>query len=306
MKFPTGRTGRRGSRTGALALWLHRLRLHYRTVGGEIFSQRIDHDGIRHHLYRSDRGKPTLILLHGFLDSALTFRRLFPPLLEKYNIIACDLPGFGRTRLPPVRELWDVRIMARIMGRLFYENMGLRRVEILAHSLGGLIAMHLAGYARRAFNQPLISRMHLIAPGVLRFTASERDRRRRLLFPQNEEEVRFLLQNLYAREGPELSSRIIGGLLYQWTTPGYFYLAENTIAEYRDVFFSPATVPRLNIPLHFYWGERDRLTPLSQGETLRKTLPRSRLHVFPGAGHALHLERPEELLEAMLAGSRLT
>jgi pimeloyl-ACP methyl ester carboxylesterase len=51
-----------------------------------------------------------------------------------------------------------------------------------------------------------------------------------------------------------------------------------------------ATSPALVI-----WGEKDNFVPRSHGETYAKLLPNcSELKIIPGAGHSVHVEKPEE------------
>lgn len=46
-------------------------------------------------------GKPKLLLLHGFPTSSHMFRDLIPLLADHFHIVAPDLPGFGRSGMPP-------------------------------------------------------------------------------------------------------------------------------------------------------------------------------------------------------------
>jgi pimeloyl-ACP methyl ester carboxylesterase len=39
------------------------------------------------------------------------------------------------------------------------------------------------------------------------------------------------------------------------------------------------------MPVLLVWGERDAITPLSQGETMHRLIPQSQLDVAPGCGH---------------------
>jgi hypothetical protein len=50
----------------------------------------------------------------------------------------------------------------------------------------------------------------------------------------------------------------------------------------------------LDVPALLLWGAEDRLVPVSMAELFATRLPRSRLHVLPGAGRVLHDERPAE------------
>jgi len=61
--------------------------------------------GVRVH-YR-EAGKPSstaVLLLHGFPSSSHSFRDVLPPLGEHAYVIAPDLPGFGFSDAPPLRE----------------------------------------------------------------------------------------------------------------------------------------------------------------------------------------------------------
>lgn len=49
--------------------------------------------------YSSD--KPDVLLLHGYgATSAFTWRVTIPALVDKFNVFAIDMPGFGRTEAP--------------------------------------------------------------------------------------------------------------------------------------------------------------------------------------------------------------
>lgn len=51
-----------------------------------------------HSLYmHTDKNADVLVLIHGFAGSSLSFKDLFDDLSEHYNILAIDLPGFGRS-----------------------------------------------------------------------------------------------------------------------------------------------------------------------------------------------------------------
>jgi pimeloyl-ACP methyl ester carboxylesterase len=47
---------------------------------------------------------PTLVLLHGFPSASHQFRELIPLLADRFHVVAPDLPGFGRSGMPPRGE----------------------------------------------------------------------------------------------------------------------------------------------------------------------------------------------------------
>ena len=45
-----------------------------------------------------------MLLLHGFADTADSWRRVVPGLLRTHRVVAIDIPPFGRSGQPPIRE----------------------------------------------------------------------------------------------------------------------------------------------------------------------------------------------------------
>nr|WP_245731136.1 alpha/beta fold hydrolase [Rubrimonas cliftonensis] len=50
----------------------------------------------------------------------------------------------------------------------------------------------------------------------------------------------------------------------------------------------------LDLPVQVFWGDRDQLLHLDNGERLDARLPRSRLHVFRECGHFCYQDRHED------------
>jgi pimeloyl-ACP methyl ester carboxylesterase len=50
---------------------------------------------------------------------------------------------------------------------------------------------------------------------------------------------------------------------------------------------------RIKVPTQILWGEEDKIIPSQQAETWRRFIPNADIRVFKGAGHLVHLERPE-------------
>jgi pimeloyl-ACP methyl ester carboxylesterase len=56
-----------------------------------------------------------------------------------------------------------------------------------------------------------------------------------------------------------------------------------------------------------FGGEQDAMCPRQEVERLARTIPDATLKVYPESGHAVHWERPEEVvrdLEAFMKDSR--
>jgi pimeloyl-ACP methyl ester carboxylesterase len=61
---------------------------------------------------------PALLLLHGFPTSSHMFRNLIPKLVDRYRVVAPDLPGFGQSDLPSREKFkYTFSNLAKVMAR---------------------------------------------------------------------------------------------------------------------------------------------------------------------------------------------
>lgn len=206
-----------------------------------------------------------MVVVHGLSGSWRWWLPLVETLSERSRLHLVDLPRLGRLRAGE---------MAPWLGRLL-DAVGLGRVDVLAHSLGGLVATELA------MEQPnRVRNLVLVAPagvpcgrGVLRRT-----------LPLLEElfVVRGKVQTIVGdavRTGPV---SLVHGIAYVWE---------------RDI---RGELGAVQAPTLLVWGERDRLVPPWVAEEWQRLLPRSRLVRLP-CGHVPMWEAPRELASCVLA-----
>ena len=89
-------------------------------------------------------GQPKLLLLHGFPTSSHMFRDLIPLLSDQFHIVAPDLPGFGKTDLPPRSEFnYTFENIADVIDR-FTEVVGFDKFAVYIFDYGAPTGLRIA------------------------------------------------------------------------------------------------------------------------------------------------------------------
>jgi pimeloyl-ACP methyl ester carboxylesterase len=112
---------------------------------GRVYFQRVDVDGFNI-FYREGGAKDAqaLLLLHGFPSASHMFRDLIPQLVDRFHVIAPDLPGFGQSDMPGHDKFsYTFDSIARIIDR-FTEVIGLERFAIYVFDYGAPTGFRLA------------------------------------------------------------------------------------------------------------------------------------------------------------------
>lgn len=87
---------------------------------------------------------PVLLLLHGFPSASHMFRDLIPLLADRYRLIAPDLPGFGRTKVPERGAFaFTFDNLAKAVEQ-FVDAIGLDRFALYIFDYGAPVGLRLA------------------------------------------------------------------------------------------------------------------------------------------------------------------
>ena len=106
----------------------------------------LDANCIKIHHVRHGAGFP-LVLLHGWPEFWLTWRKNVHPLAESFDIVAPDIRGFGETEKPdlPVLEGYSLDVLVEDLKGLV-DALNFEKFGIVSHDIGAYIAQ---GFARK-------------------------------------------------------------------------------------------------------------------------------------------------------------
>jgi pimeloyl-ACP methyl ester carboxylesterase len=97
-------------------------------------------NNIRQHYLDAGDG-PTVVLLHGFPETAFAWRAQISVLSEHYRVIAPDLRGYGATDKPATG--YDKRNMAKDLVALL-DGLGIGKIALVGHDRGARVATRFA------------------------------------------------------------------------------------------------------------------------------------------------------------------
>lgn len=103
-------------------------------------SRSVDVAGTRVH-YRFAGADGPVVLIHGWPTTCELWREQIPLLAQHHRVYALDLPGFGGSARPA--GLYSFGLLAQVVVG-FLDCLGLDRVSLVGHDLGGPIALLVA------------------------------------------------------------------------------------------------------------------------------------------------------------------
>lgn len=228
---------------------------------------------------RMGKGKAVLIL-HGWGDSSTGWRRFAEELSKKFDVVAVDLPGFGKTQAPT--ETWGLDDYAAFVGA-FLRKVKLQPYAVIGHSNGGAIAIR--GLAKKIF---ATDRLVLIDSAGIRSEYYGRKKAVRLITKTGKVLTRPLPSSVRKRIRRKVYETVGSDMLVVERLQETF---KRVVSD--DVQQDAAT---LKLPTLLIYGEDDLSTPVQYGRMFHHLIAGSSFEVLPGAGHFAHLDRPEDVM----------
>lgn len=236
-------------------------------------------DSLLTHYTRSGAGK-VVVLLHGWADSSSTFAALQKDLCSKYDVIALDLPGFGKTEIP--KEVWTLSTYTHFVQH-FLAKLGVQQVHaFVGHSNGASLAIQ--GLADGTLS---CERLVIMAGAGIRGVQQGRLTVLKLLTKAGKFVTLPLPQRIRKRLRASLYEKAGSDML---VAPHMQETFKNIVSE--DV---QADAAQIAIPVLLLYGENDADTPVWFGQQYHELMIDSTLEVLPGAGHFVHVDRTEEV-----------
>lgn len=236
---------------------------------------------------------PPLLFVCGYGVDATSWRRQADGLSADHRVLTYDHRGIGGSS--PVPEsgitLAGLADDAHALLLRSFEEPAL----VVGASLGAAVALELA-----IAHPGEIRGLVLVTPLLTRDARLEAVLRSwdEAGSPASEGRIRAMLPWFFAREylsqvgRREAAAAAFRAMAKRTPAPALRHHAA-TLFQWLDT--RTQDLARVAVPALVVAGSEDLLSPLEQAETIARLLPAARLEVFEGAGHALALERAEQL-----------
>jgi valacyclovir hydrolase len=224
---------------------------------------------------------PPLLLLHGGGGTALLhYKNEIPLLAKRYHVIAPDFRGYGQSSPPRDFPAGFYQRDAADMAALI-EALGIAPAHLCGWSDGGITALLLAA------DYPWTARTLAVWGAEAYIKPEERAGWDAITdwqaWPEHTRE-RFI-----AAQGPlnwpGVLERMKAGYILALESGG------NIVAD---------RLNRVACPTLILHGDADEVVPVAHAHELHAAIRGSALRIFPGGHHALHRDRHDELLVALL------
>ena len=238
---------------------------------------------------------PAVVVLHGVTGHARTWDDEARLLGERYRVLVLDQRGHGDTEPAPDGDFSDAALLGDLVA--FVDTLAVRRLSLVALSLGGRVAINFAGtYPARVARLVVVDIGPEIAPvgrarvGALMAQAPER-------FASVEEVVAYLRSHapLYAeamlRHRAQHAVRPLpdGGLTWKYDRALRDMIRQGRMRPPADLWpqWRAITCPTLLVR-----GELSDVLSVEITKRMLDELPGARLAVVAGSGHTVPGDQP--------------
>ena len=273
-----------------------------------IVEHRLELGGSQTRALELDGAGPPILLLHGFGDSADTWRLVIDRLRKREQAaVAVDMPGFGQaSRLKREPELILPQLDAFVTDAVGHWATG-RGVVVAGNSLGGLMSL------RAAQNADLpIQACVPIAPAGL-------DLARWITLIQREPLVRGLLASPLPVPAPAVRAavsrayRVLAFARPRAADPRVVASFASHFGSKRDAvrimgtarrlfpeIQDPFELSRIKCPAMVIWGSRDVMVPAAGAERIAEQVSGARIEILEGVGHCPQVETPDRVTDLLM------
>jgi pimeloyl-ACP methyl ester carboxylesterase len=218
---------------------------------------------------------PHILVLHGWGGAIESFAPVLDDLHRSFTVTAFDLPGFGKSSLPPAT--WGSADYADVTLKVM-ERLKLDRPSVIGHSFGGQVSIQLAATAPEC-----VGKLVLVCSAGIRPRPALATRLKRMA---------ARLGKWLAAHGGPIGEKLRAEIYRRVRSQDYADAGplRPTLVRVINEDLTPL-LPRIKASTLLVWGAEDRDVPLPAAQVMAQLIPGAQLVVFENAGHFAYLDQ---------------
>ncbi len=229
---------------------------------------------------RTGQELPNMVFIHGAGGDKTQWNNQFEFFQKKgWGVVIPSLPSHG---LSPTTDLLTISYYVDAIYSML-NDLKFGSVNLIGHSMGGAIVLHLA----LQFSNSIIDKLILIGTGAKLRVAST-------FFEAIETDFEYFLELLsrvayYSKTDPQIKFENEKALR---RTGAKVYYQDFEICDHFDI---RSELNEIKNQVLIIVGEDDKMTPVKYSEYLHQNLDNSQLEVIPKSGHFVFQEAPDQV-----------
>ena len=242
-------------------------------------------------IYIDDLGKGfPFVFVHGYLGSSEMWCFQKNYFSKHYRVIAPALPGFGESY--KAKSLNSINDMANKIIEILNQKK-IDKFNLIGHSMGGMIVQEITKIVGERVNKLICFATGSIGDIPGRFESLDKS-----------------IDRLKKEGIKETVKRIPPKWFVEGNKAKYYYFCENAVKEVSEETSRNAlnamknwngynNLKNIKNETLIIWGDKDISYNFEQVDTLNKNIPNSRIEIFEGCCHNVHLEQPQKFNETV-------
>ena len=236
--------------------------------------------------YRESGSGPVLLLMHGIGGNSRSWRNQLETLSDHFHVIAWDAPAYGKSveRVASLEEYTSAVIE-------FLDALSITNVNLLGHSMGGVVAQGVAGFHPARVTKLILSSTFM-GHGAVESSPLGQGYLARLEDIKNMSPSEFGRARASSMVAPSASSETckeVASIAAEVTYSGL--LAGCKMLHHAD---TRGLTANFKMPVLVLTGEHDRVVVPARSEEMAGLIYEAKTEQLLGVGHAGYLEDPKK------------
>ncbi len=251
-----------------------------------------------------DPAKPSVLLLHGVPENLQAWYAVAPLLAEKYHVLALDWPGFGGSDPLASPADYTSRRFAEVIVD-FMDSLQIRQANLVATDIA-LLPSLLVGleHPSRVIKLAVMDGIPFPRPQYSSWELKSFAKKGSILgkalvrwFPRVTAQISYIKGFYRGHSIPaEVRQEFLADGMRKSNQEAFLSYFQNF--RMGQEYFEPRA-HELQTPVLVVWGKYDRFISSKLGYEIADKLPNAKLEVIDKAGHYVHMDKPQELVQVV-------